>query len=330
MQTTKTKGCEYRQMGRSRVMKYLAKRIMLLAPNHPTLWGHLGNETFRHPEYVNGEEEMRQRIMHAASQFRYNYEQEIPFQIYFKHDLVPFFEGKDVLDLGCMTGGRAVAWAEKYRTRVIHGIDVTSEYAEAATKFARRVGINAFFAVARGENIPVRNDTYHTIVSYDVLEHVRDIRGVLSECRRVLKIGGHLILVFPSFYQPLEHHLSLVTRTPAMHWLFSRDILMQAYNEIISERGESAQWYARKSVDREPWEALDQINGTSAKSFRRVVMEQRWGIIEESYPGLFLSGRRARRSRVFKLMSRMNGIFAHLSGLREIFADRIVFILEKV
>lgn len=307
----------------------IAYRAMKLMPNYPTLRGYFGNETFRHPEYVNGSQEFRNEIMQAASQFRYDIEQELPFQMYFRHDLRPFFNSKCVLDLGCLTGGRALAWAMKYETKEIHGIDVAKEYITAATRFSQNFPLESAFAIAVGEALPVADRSYDTIVSYDVFEHVQDIKKVLQECHRTLKVGGHLILVFPSFYQPIEHHLSPVTRTPALQWFFSSQVLMQAYNQILAERGDEAKWYARHCATLEPWEKLNTINGTTLSQFKQMIKGGDWVVVEESYPGLFLTGRLARRSLFFRLISRVLSVFAQIPGLQQdIFADRGVYILK--
>ena len=306
-----------------------AKWAMSLMPNKPTIWNHFGNETFRHPAYVHGSQSERDRILQSASQFRYEVEQEMPFQIYFGRPIEPFFRDKVVLDLGCLTGGRAVAWGVKYGTREMHGIDLSPEYIEAATRLARQKALKSRFVVAAGEHLPFAGQSYDTIASYDVLEHVRSVPAVLEECWRVLKTGGYLLVVFPAFLNPIEHHLFLATRTPALHWFFPGDILMKAYDEIISRRGEPARWYARQSAGLEPWERLHTINGTSIREFRKMIDGRRWTIVEERYPGLFFTGRRAQRSRVLMLVSRLNGLLAKIPPLREVLADRMVFVLER-
>lgn len=45
----------------------------------------------------------------------------------------------------------------------------------------------------------------------------------------MLKPGGRPCVVFPSYCQPLEGHLPLVTRTPAAPWLFGARTLIRAY-----------------------------------------------------------------------------------------------------
>ena len=72
---------------------------------------------------------------------------------------------------------------------------------------------------------------------YDVFEHVQNVNLVHQECTRTLKPNGQMFVVFPPFFQPLEAHLSLITKFPALNWVFSGKTLKRAYYEISKERG---------------------------------------------------------------------------------------------
>ena len=48
--------------------------------------------------------------------------------------------------------------------------------------------------------IPIESDSINIVFSTSVLEHVRDVEGYLSECYRVLKSDGVLILSAPGFW----------------------------------------------------------------------------------------------------------------------------------
>lgn len=49
-------------------------------------------------------------------------------------------------------------------------------------------------------SLPLRADSIDLVVSFDVIQHVTDPRKMLTEARRVLKPGGHLILTYPFLY----------------------------------------------------------------------------------------------------------------------------------
>ena len=64
--------------------------------------------------------------------------------------------------------------------------------------------------------------------------------------------SGRLLVVFPSYFQPVEHHLSLVTGVPGLQYFFSGQTLVSAYNELLAERTTDVSWYDRGPL--EDWE----------------------------------------------------------------------------
>jgi 2-polyprenyl-3-methyl-5-hydroxy-6-metoxy-1,4-benzoquinol methylase len=57
------------------------------------------------------------------------------------------------------------------------------------------------------------SDAFDVVTLWDVLEHTPDPKGVLEECRRVLKTGGLLVVNYPDIG-------SLVARTMGRRWVF--------------------------------------------------------------------------------------------------------------
>lgn len=102
--------------------------------------------------------------------------------------------GKTVLDLGCNNGYGTDAIAG-YAGRVI-GLDVSpNAISDATRRFARP---NVEFKLYDGKRIPFDDNTFDAIVSFQVIEHVYDVEGYLSQCRRVLKPGGKAIFTTPN------------------------------------------------------------------------------------------------------------------------------------
>ncbi len=62
------------------------------------------------------------------------------------------------------------------------------------------------FHVARGENLPYKNQTFDLVTSYQTIEHVQDVTKCLNEMLRVLKPGGILYLRAPSYNTFFEGH----------------------------------------------------------------------------------------------------------------------------
>jgi SAM-dependent methyltransferase len=237
--------------------------------------------------------------------------------------------GKKVFDLGCFTGGRAVYWAEKYGFKEISGVDINPIFARAGKLFAKKKNIQANFLVGTGEFLPLASESFDTIISYDVFEHVQDVEKALNECFRILKPDGKIFIVFPPIYQPLESHLGCVTKIPALNLLFSGKTIIKAYQEIIQERGPEAYWYIRKNWELENWEKFPCLNGITVSRFRKLIKKNKdWQLEFWSREPIFSSGRTSKKI-IFRLFRFLFFIPAHLPILEEFFLDRICCLLVK-
>jgi SAM-dependent methyltransferase len=72
-----------------------------------------------------------------------------------------------------------------------------------------------------------------------VLEHVDDPAAVLRECRRVLRSGGLLIALFPSFRMLDAHHLDRAVAWPGLHYLLSMKSWAGGLNQYLLENPEA-------------------------------------------------------------------------------------------
>jgi len=105
-------------------------------------------------------------------------------------------ENKAVLDVACGTGYGAGYMVEKGAAEVV-GVDISM----AAVDYAReRVGGNnkASFICADAIRLPFVNSAFDIVVSFETIEHIRQYRKFLAECRRVLKENGLLICSTPN------------------------------------------------------------------------------------------------------------------------------------
>ena len=187
-----------------------------------------------------------------------------------------------ILDIGCYLGGKSIRWLEKFHGKEVFGIDIDPQYIAVAKELARERNLQAHFQVNYAEDLDFDDDYFDVIITENTFEHVQDLNKVMSECSRVLRKGGLLVVMFPSFWGPVSHHLDLVTRTPFLHWFFTYSELMKAYNEILDERGSDAAWYRREESILPPHEKGYTINGTSAFQFRRM-LNGNWKILIDGY-----------------------------------------------
>ncbi|MBW3654760.1 MAG: class I SAM-dependent methyltransferase [Gemmatimonadetes bacterium] len=306
----------------------LAKRTMRLMERHPAESDLALAQVFRTERFRNAAPEERLAIMEASSRYREEYEDVLPFERHFDRDLRPYIEGKRMLDLGCFTGGRSVAWHKRFGARKTYGVDIDPVFVEAARHWAAVRNVDAEFCVGTGESLPFADASVDAVVSFDVFEHVQDVRQTLAECFRVLAPSGVLIAVFPPFYCPTEHHLSGATRTPALHWVFSGEVLYQAYREIVGDRPGSG-WYLPGSERLASWERLYTLNGCTVKGWLDSVRDRRWTVEYQDLLPWPASTRLFYTRPWLRSVWRGMGVTTRIPGLRELATDRICTILRK-
>lgn len=99
-----------------------------------------------------------------------------------------------VLDVGCGTGYLLRALASHYRdAEQLVGIDAAPEMVKTANAVTQDDRLT--FAIGVAEHIGHPDDTFDLIVSTTSFDHWSDQQAGLTECARVLRPGGHLVLV---------------------------------------------------------------------------------------------------------------------------------------
>jgi ubiquinone/menaquinone biosynthesis C-methylase UbiE len=105
----------------------------------------------------------------------------------------------EVLEIGFGTGLNLAY----YPTNLVHKIttvDVNSGMSKLARKRIDRSSIPVNFQVLNGENLPMENDTFDTVVSTWTLCSIKHVDRAIAEIYRVLKPGGKFLFI--------EHGLS--------------------------------------------------------------------------------------------------------------------------
>ena len=105
-------------------------------------------------------------------------------------------KGKKVLDVACGTGYGVNHIIENGASMAV-GVDISLESAMyARDRFGgdRRIG----FVCADGTRMPFVDGSFDIVVSFETIEHIRQCRKFLYECRRVLKENGLFVCSTPN------------------------------------------------------------------------------------------------------------------------------------
>ena len=101
--------------------------------------------------------------------------------------------GLDILDCACGEGYGSRILADSASS--VTGVDIDSASIEHARRRYGREGLE--FIRASALELPFENDRFDAVVSFETLEHLAEQDDLMSECRRVLKPGGFLLMSSP-------------------------------------------------------------------------------------------------------------------------------------
>jgi arsenite methyltransferase len=129
---------------------------------------------------------------------------------------IDYKPGITVLDIGFGSGFPLTEIALRLGdTAVIYGIDPWKEAIERVNKKIHYYGISNIRIIGGvAESIPLENDSVDLITSNNGINNVQDCDKVISECSRIMKRGGQMVLTMNTdktmieFYGQLERVLS--------------------------------------------------------------------------------------------------------------------------
>lgn len=107
--------------------------------------------------------------------------------------------GTRVLEAGCGVGAYSSQIRRRY-SLFVEAFDIEFERVKEAQVDTPHALVSA------AEFVPYRSNTFDTILSNEVIEHVADDRAAVAEMVRTLKPGGRIVLFCPNRWYPVEQH----------------------------------------------------------------------------------------------------------------------------
>jgi ubiquinone/menaquinone biosynthesis C-methylase UbiE len=101
---------------------------------------------------------------------------------------------RNLLDVGCGGGQAAIRMKERYPYLHITGIDTSKEMIASASRRARSKGYAIRFEVADAQALPFPDASLDVVYSFGSAKHWPDPLKGMSECWRVLRPGGELLV----------------------------------------------------------------------------------------------------------------------------------------
>lgn len=153
-----------------------------------------------------------------------------------------------VVDLGCGPGAHARALAR--RGYEVTGLDASPRMVDVARDRAARDNLDVAYEVADvGARLPFGDGSFGGVLAILVIQHLPDPASFVTEIRRCLRPGGHLLLTAPhrqiapltagSLYWRVR--ALTAARVPGMIRFYDRDSLsglVEAQGFTVEDRGD--------------------------------------------------------------------------------------------
>jgi ubiquinone/menaquinone biosynthesis C-methylase UbiE len=118
-------------------------------------------------------------------------------------------ENKKILDLGAGEGVWMFKFREFTKPQNIYGLDYDKnsfdKFISSNKKFNPKIP-DGNFKIGPAEKLEFQNEFFDIVFQNEVLEHVNDDVLTISECFRVLKKHGYLVVFTPNRLWPFEQH----------------------------------------------------------------------------------------------------------------------------
>lgn len=150
--------------------------------------------------------------------------------VYSQFDGFNDFSDKTVLDFGCGSGGKTLAYAINSRCKKIYGVD-SKIYSGKAIGYAAENNVRniEFIEYSSSFKIPLESNSVDFVISSSTFEHLEYPEASIQEIYRVLKPGGLLLNRWQPYYSRFGGHLDGIIDIPFAHVLLSDKRLKNLY-----------------------------------------------------------------------------------------------------
>jgi SAM-dependent methyltransferase len=163
-------------------------------------------------------------------------EREIWYEHYHRYAMASHWvAGKDVLDAACGEGYGSHLLASCANS--VTGVDIDPQAVDHASKAYS--ADNLTFLTSDVLNLPLDDDLFDVVVSFETLEHLEQHQKLLAEFRRVLKPGGVLLISTPD-----KHEYS--DKTGFNNEFHLKELYLDEFKDLIGQSFAHSLWYGQK------------------------------------------------------------------------------------
>lgn len=146
-----------------------------------------------------------------------------------KLDKVKKIKNQKILEVGCGYGPLLKLLSDM--GAIVVGTEVDSKSLTIAKKLLKNTKRIKLVSV-KNSLLPFENNSFDSVILFDVIEHVKNPLEMINECKRVLKKGGILYVEFTPYYSIVGHHLYDYSKLP-IHYLPQHIVKQLVFNKHI-------------------------------------------------------------------------------------------------
>ena len=131
--------------------------------------------------------------LHTLNELRVSYiREQLCDRFQLDQDLAAPLAGLSVLDVGC--GGGILSESMAKLGAEVTGIDVVERNIGIAKRHALKSGIDIDYRQQTASDLASQGATFDVVLNMEVVEHVADVDGFMSDCCRLVRPGGSMFV----------------------------------------------------------------------------------------------------------------------------------------
>src|SRR5215211_3814663 len=143
--------------------------------------------------------------------------------------------GTRVLEIGAGSARDSLCLAELGAQAV--AVDYSSPALELARRGMEQRGVMLALVQADGFRLPFQSDSFDAVFSQGVMEHFADPRPLLDEQRRILRVGGVLLVDVPQTFNIYTVRKKLLTRSGKWFAGWETSYSLGGLERLLKSRG---------------------------------------------------------------------------------------------